>query len=1380
MQNSRNIMGKVHHIRSGFLIACAAFMCLAALTTPSFAENGERLKFARAAVDLNANTYGGILQDSQGFLWFATMGKGVIRYDGYELRNYPSGENGLSGAMVNAIVEGAEHELWFGTFSNGVTRYDKKTNIFTHFKHDPNNENSLSSDNLPMTSSVLLYGRDGVLWVGTKDGGLNRYAPKTDTWTRYKHDPIDPNSLSHDTVLALAQDQSGNIWVGTASGLNRLDPQTGRWTRFRHFADGAQSLGGDWVNDILVTRDGEIWVGGKESGLSRFDPETQTFTHYRHDPSDPHSLSANEIWSLAEGRNGKILLSRMNASIAGFEILDRNSGEFTRYPSNPNDPTSVSTTSAPAAYQDMETGILWVLNSNGVIDQYAPYNFKFNTMAHDPRNPNSLTSNLIEPMVQDSDGTVWVGTGKGLNAISPESGEIRRFNAVPEDPTTLPAASVSALLVEDDGLLWVGTWGGALSLFDRENGVCIKHYRHTPGDPDSLPKNQRIIALVHDRDDPDIIWIGALAGGLCKFNKKKETFTTWSVDSPKSGSVSNNMVDGLYDDGQGVLWITTYGGGLNKLDKKTGEFTHYKYDPNNPSSIGSNTVYEIQQDADGVYWIPSKNGVSRFDQKTGQFTVFNKETGLPSNGLASMLIDDNGEFWFGATGAGLVRFNPKTLDVSHYTQDDGLPSDTFFWRSRLKTSDGELWFGGNTGLVRFRPQDLKINPVVPPIVLTRVSQGNRELDLGEAASLAQSISLQWPNNYFEFQFAALGYTNPGQNHYKYKLEGRDTEWYDSGHNPFGRYTGLEGGDYTLKLKGANNDGVWNEQGLSLRIHVTPPFWKASWFFILVTAAAAVVAFFIILYMGRLRREVATRKEAQLRLRRLVAEAPYPMGIVNRENQTVEYLNNKFVALFGYSMNDIPIVDDWLELGYPEPEYRKTAKDSWKQAVIESTTADTEIDLGEWRVYCKDGQYRQIEHRLAPLGDLLLVAMQDMTQHREMEASLREAKEAAEAMNTLKSQFLANMSHEIRTPMNGILGMLQLLSHSPLSERQERYTKLAYASCKRLTDLLSDILDISRIEAGKVRLVKEPFSLAELVAEVENLFALSAEQGGITFHVSMDPRINFPLLGDSLRLRQVLVNLVGNALKFTPQGKVEFHVHGLSLSKADGARILFRVRDTGIGIDESKFSEIFEKFHQGVESEGIHARQFEGAGLGLPIVKDLVELMAGTLCFTSELEQGTEFYLSIPFESASALVKDSTPETIEAGAPELSENLRLLLAEDDKVSRVTVAEFLQDRGVQVVGVENGLRALDALRRESYDCVLMDILMPEMDGLEATRRIRQDPEYAGMADIPIIALTAYASAEDRRKFLAAGIDAYLAKPITLTDLPGAITKTLSKRP
>ncbi len=516
-----------------------------------------------------------------------------------------------------------------------------------------------------------------------------------------------------------------------------------------------------------------------------------------------------------------------------------------------------------------------------------------------------------------------------------------------------------------------------------------------------------------------------------------------------------------------------------------------------------------------------------------------------------------------------------------------------------------------------------------------------------------------------------------------------------------------------------------------------------------------------------RRIAASLRQSEIRFRTLFDEVPAIAVQGYDQNRTVIYWNGASERLYGYSaaealgrrledliipeaMRDQVIADirAWIEDGVPIPsgEMRLVRKDGSPVPVFSSHVMQKAGD-SRHELYCLDV---------------------DLSELHAAKDELTRARDAAQAANQAKSEFLANMSHEIRTPMNGVLGMLQLLMGSELKGEQMEYVELAFQSSRRLLDLLNDILDFSRIESGKLSLVQAPFSPRVLAESVLRVFEPNARKRGLALGLRVDHSAEEPLLGDEARLRQILFNLVGNAVKFTQAGEVRLEVWTRPEPGASAGlrRLYLSVSDTGEGIPEDKIPLVFERFTQ---TDGSFTRQHEGAGLGLAIVKRIVDLMGGHIVVDSEPKGGTTVGLHLPLPLAQPSEAEAPPPVTAAdhGRP-----LRILVAEDDRISQMYMEQQLRRLGHESRIVSNGAEAVSALRKEDFDCVLMDVQMPVLDGVEATRAIREDDRTLGREPTHIVAMTAYALSGDREKFLDAGMDDYVSKPVRSGDLARAL--------
>ncbi len=791
-----------------------------------------------------------IAQDSQGFMWFGTE-EGLNCYDGYTVEMFtpdPNNPNSISGTTPTALLVDRAGSLWIGTRGDGVNKLDLRTYTFTHYQHEEGNPNSLSNNNIRFGG--LYQDPDGYLWISTLGGGLNKLDPATETFTHYHYDDEDPTSLSNDFVWdvepATLNDGSHILWVGTAHGLNRFDPHTETFTRFYHTPDSTQGLSNDDIRTLFfAAEDNVLWVG-TAGGLNRLDLATETWTSYVPSDTDPHSLIRDEIYDIAPGDDGTLWVS----THSGLDHFNPTTGIFTHYTHNPDNPDSLSNNTAHPIFQDREGG-LWVGTWGGGINYAHPARQKFRLYRYSPNASVGLAhASVLSLYTAPSSGMVWVGTwGGGLQRFDPNTETFTTYQHNPDDPHSLSHNTVSAVYEDSTGLLCVGTYGG-LNAFDPKTETFTR-FLHDETNPYSISDNS-IRGIVEDNDG--MLWVATTNGGLNRLDRAtmKCTHYQHNPDDPRS-LIYDNVWALLYDS-HDTLWIAT-GNGLDRFDPDTEHFFHYRHDENKPHSVNSNLIINMYEDSNGIIWVATNRGLNRFDRATEQFTSYTIEDGMPSNRIVNIIEDDAGFLWLG-TNRGLARFDPLTETVRTYDVEDGLQSNIFFYPAATKLPNGELLFGGDSGMNRFHPDDLVENPIPPPVVLTEFQLSNEPVPVRQDSILPQDISsiehlvLSSKESNFSIAFAALSYVAPSKNRYRYILEGFDQTWNTvESERRFATYTNLDPGEYVFRVQGANNDGVWNEQGVALRITITPQWWETWWF--RGSVVVLIGGFFVGVYLWRL-------------------------------------------------------------------------------------------------------------------------------------------------------------------------------------------------------------------------------------------------------------------------------------------------------------------------------------------------------------------------------------------------------------------------------------------------------------------------------------------------------------------------------------------------
>lgn len=823
-----------------FILLCVLLVLAVPLNVQA-QEAPVRFEHISIEQGLSQVTVYAIFQDSQGFMWFGTE-DGLNCYDGYTFTVYkrdPEGPQSLSANTIRAIYEDSSGRFWVGTDGGGLNKFDRAAQQFIRYRHDPQDPHSLSHD----TVTVIYQDASGELWIGTGGGGLNRFDPVTEEFTRYRHSPDDPQSLSSDDVTAIQEDSSGRLWVATfGGGVNRFDPDTGGFTHYGHDPDEANSLSSDDVTSIFLSSSGILWIGTM-GGLDAFDVRTRDFTHYRYNPNDSRSLSSDEISAVMEDTSADFNRTLWVGTTDGLNEFNPRTGQFLRYQHDPRDPSSISPSEVYSLYEDA-SGVLWIGTDIGGLNKLDRKMRRFAHYRHNPDDPHSLDSNIVWSIQEDSSGALWVGTASGgLNRLDRPGGQFVHYHPDPEDPHSLNSAAALVVYADSADAIWVGTWGGGLNWLDpeeadRQNGH-FTHYRHDPNDPYSLADD--VVWALHE-DASGALWVGTFGSGLDRFDRELERFTHYRHDPADPDSLSGDVILTIYQDRAGTLWVGTTQG-LSRFDLQTESFRNFRHDPADPRSLTSNAVAAIFEDSSGTLWIGTDDGLDKFDRDTETFIHYTEKDGLSSDAVACILEDEVGYLWI-SSNKGISRFDALSGEFKNYDVRDGLQSNEFNRAACFRGQSGEMYFGGVNGFTAFQPANIHDNPHLPPVVITEFLVFNEPVGIGGDSPLrkpieqTESLSLSYRDYVFSFEFAALDYSIPSKNQYAYMLEGFDKDWnYVDSTRRFASYANLPAGDYTFRVKGSNNDGVWNETGTSIQITVTPPPWRTWWAYTLYALAA---------------------------------------------------------------------------------------------------------------------------------------------------------------------------------------------------------------------------------------------------------------------------------------------------------------------------------------------------------------------------------------------------------------------------------------------------------------------------------------------------------------------------------------------------------------
>ena len=1164
-----------------------------------------------------------------------------------------------------------------------------------------------------VTINTMLQDQQGFLWFGTQDG-LNRYDGYR--FKVFKHIPGKPNSLVNNHIQSLYQDKQGLLWIGTQGGLSQFNPKTGNFTRFVHQPNNPQSLSHNNVLSIIAANNEALWIG-TSAGLNLFDQTQQTFSHFINDPQQQTSLSDDNVNVVYRDSLGTLWVGTNN----GLNEFDRKHQAFNQ-PSIPGDHIPLLENHQVFTVFEDTQATLWIGTDQG-LHQYSPNQNnaknKLTTYKHDAQNPASISHDHIRAITQDNSGALWVGTNaQGLNKLLPGSEQFIRYSHNPANPNSLSNDFVISMLQDHSGVLWFGTFGGALNKY-YPSGDYFHSYRHDPTDKQSL-SSAHVRAITQDTNG--MLWLGTMETGLNKLDLKNNQFTHYPLNENEHLSLSSPHVTTIFEQRPNRLWVGTFGGGLNHLNPNTGRFEQFQHAIGDPNSLSDNVVRAIKQDSLGHLWIATYNGLNKWLPSSKTFTRYMGE--LARHKIYSLHIDDNDMMWIGTLNGGLLRFEPHRDTFKRYVHNPQDPTSISNndILSIYAQGDHTLWLGTYGGLNKF--------------------------DINTQSFTAYRQKDGLPN---DTVYGIL----PGQQNHLWLSTNKGISRFDSKNQTFknfDRSDGLNDNEFNGGAYNKNHDNQLLFGGLN-----------------------GVSAF----YPSNIKNDTVVPKVVITRFLQFNQAKPLAKPI----SQTRQLTLNNEVSVFSFEFSA-------LHYGTPLKNRYQYKLDGFNQQWIETGALNrratyTNLDSGEYLFRVKGsnkdkrwGPETTIKLTILPAiwhtwwAKLLylLVAMalfgaifqQRYYKHQALVLAKNNAEQArinaelaqhnAEKADKAKSLFVADVSHEIRTPLNAVLGYTQILEREPLLDPQhKRYVKTIEKSGDHLLSLINNILDISKIEANAMALTNEDFELVELVEGIGTMLSDRCEQKGLQWHFANQCDERIAVNGDHGKIRQVLINLLGNAVKFTHQGTIT-----LNLSSTATDHYRFSVVDTGVGIESQHQQKIFEAFGQ--TEEGVKQG---GTGLGLAIAQRQVSLMGGQLELTSACGTGSSFCFTLHLPPSKQPIEPRHNRRAHATKLAGGVSLCALVVDDTNENRKLLVRVLRQVGVSVFEAENGQQALEMLHGADPfpDLIFMDIRMPIMQGVETLQSIRRDfKEKSPMC----IVMTANAMVEDVERYLKAGFDHYISYP------------------
>ena len=1116
----------------------------------------------------------------------AGPGKNVLAGAGFRQGLWQSFSvpDGLPGTLVTEVQQDREGNLWLGTQEKGVSRYDGVQ--FTTFTTD---------DGLAHNSAGCIWeDRQGNMWFGTR-GGVSRYDGKA--FTTFTTE----DGLADNSVPSIFEDREGNMWFGTRGGVSRYDGKAfTTFTTEDGLADNSvTAIAEDWAGNLWFGYGAVFFRGG---GVTRYDGKAfTTFTA-------ENGLASNTVTSIRADRHGHLWF----ACNGGVTRYDRKA--FVTFTTE----DGLANNEVTSLVEDRE-GNLWFGTLGGGVSRYDGRHFA--TFTTD----DGLAHNWVNSIREDQQGILWFGTqGDGLSRY--DGAQFTTF-------TTREGRSnwMWSVLEDREGTLWIGT-GDGVHRYDGKSFVTFTT-------EDGLADNE-VRSIFEDREGN--LWFGTLGGGVSRYDGRE--FVTFTTDD----GLVDNMVWSVLEDQEGNMWFGTMRSGVSRYDGK--EFVTFttedglqgnwvfsimedrqetlwfgaaepstrvsRYDGTRfttEDDVVDSGVLSILEDRQGHVWFTTQTGLSRYDGQ--QVTTFTTEDGLANDWVWSAMEDQKGHLWFATRGGGVSRYDGRVFQT--LSRKDGLVNNE--GRGIHQDAQGDFWITTAAGLTRYRPQYNR----PPAIHLTEVVADRR---YGPVQQLR--VPSSQPFVTFEFQGRSMT-TPPDGMVYIYRLRGHDDEWRTTRATEV-EYTDLPDGEYVFEVQAVDRDLNYSEP-TTVTLNVHPPYVQIGWI------SALGVAVLLIFWQS---------------------------GRVVRRDRRLQQANRE----------------------------------------------------------------------------------------------LTEANQQIQEANRLKSEFLANMSHELRTPMNAIVGFSKIVHRKArglLPERQVENLEKVLQSSDILMNLINDILDLSRIEAGRLEIQPERFSLHDLVQGCLNTVTPMVRQG-VELRSEGTEEIG-SVFGDPARIRQVLINLLSNAAKFTESGSITLASRPLSSDQLE-----LSVVDTGIGIPPEARDYIFEEFRQ---VDGSTTRKHGGTGLGLNISKKLTEMLGGTIRVESEVGKGSTFTITLPTGFAGAEAAPTAETTSTTTPPDVSRRIVVSIDDDPNVLSLITQE-LEEEGYKVIGASRAIEGIEKAKEVGPCAITLDIMMPGMDGWEAIARLKDDPKTR---DIPVIVVSII---DNKELGFRLGADDFLVKPVDKQSLLSAL--------
>ncbi|HYW95789.1 MAG TPA: two-component regulator propeller domain-containing protein, partial [Bacteroidales bacterium] len=1102
-----------------------------------------------------------IWQDREGYMWFGTQ-NGLNKFDGYSFVNYlndPYDTTTLSNNWIFDITEDHRGDLWIAT-KGGLNKFDKKTGLFTRVNYK--GPNSVVTDNFvyglcadtvniyvnippelsvinvtsgnittlryPFDYSGILYDKgvpvikatDGRLWAGTHHG-LYTINPATGSIEANLHDPANPASITHNHITALYQESDGRILAGTEKGLNIISPLEG--TIDHLYQDPPNGLSHNLIRAITQDHTGSVWIATEGGGLNKMNvprgKSTPVFHHYRSGTVVSHLISHDIVYALREDHSQNLWIG----TIAGIDKIDLKNNDIRIYKRSDN-PESVA-----------------------------------------------LPDNIIASVYKDERGNIWAGTwGKGLVILDPRGQALAYYSSIFNDWRHIPEDHAHVLFRDRKKRMWLGTRNG-VAIYNPNERTFIDIAAYFGMEKFNVFNNIRVYTIIEDSHDN--IWIGT-GNGVFIINPEKKEISAIKAGADSGLSLGSNLVYSIMEDSDKEIWMAT-SNGLDRLNTTRDSITHYIYRHGVKNGLCDNFTISLCEDKNADIWIGTTSGLNVFNKTDSLFTYYSVRNGLPGNIIYDIIEDNKRDLWF-STGKGLAVTTPVQGSPAAFQVVDELAGQEFNIKAVFRNTDGEMFFGGMNGLVSLYPDSLKGNSFIPPIKITSVEKENNT-NHENLNAYSPVISLTYKDYSFTISFAALEFTNPQKNRYAYQMQGISPKWNNIGTRHYVHFTKLPPGDYVFRVKGTNNDGIWNDEPTSLKIHISPPWWQSKVAYL----SYFILTLFLIILL------------VYLRERNLLREKKILEGKVNERTAEIERQKEKAIESEIKLKSTINSLDDLVFVldneGVFQEFYNPRKRDinfrhpklyiskHYKKAGIPAeviphlekafATFKGNDEVLEFDYSFGRGEKKQwYNAKISPRRNLsceltgIVIVAREITDRKKAEEMLQKQKEELKDLNNMKDKFFSILAHDLKNPFTNLYSLSDLVirNYHELTEDEKMMAlKNIHKSARFIYTLLENLLSWANSQRGRIEFSPVAFNIVKLIEINANLHKIPASNKGIGLEAKTGGDIM--AYGDRQMIDTVIRNLVSNAVKFTSSGgKISIE------ARKKDKYVEVEIRDSGVG------------------------------------------------------------------------------------------------------------------------------------------------------------------------------------------------------------------------